>query len=187
MSELWNDKPVIILDNLTYLTSLDEKEGAQVKPFMQWLINLRSDGYTIIFIHHETKSTGTSSGSNMKERPINCSIRMRRPEKNEEDQCTLSRVHLMVVTVAVTKYRGKAMTKYKKEYVACISEDNAAWTYYEIQKEKPKKELAYEYWIAEGHTSWTEDMKDHEEHSISKSQFYKIQNKQKEKDKENII
>ncbi len=97
--ERWNDKPVIILDNLTYLTSLDEKEGAQVKPFMQWLINLRSDGYTIIFIHHETKSTGTSSGSNMKERPINCSIRLRRPEKNEEDQCTLSRVHLMVVTV----------------------------------------------------------------------------------------
>lgn len=185
LSELWNDKPVIILDNLTYLTSLDEKEGAQVKPFMQWLINLRSDGYTIIFIHHETKSTGTSSGSNMKERPINCSIRLRRPEKKEEDQCTLSRVHLMVV--AVNKLRGKAIANYKKDYVACISEDNAAWTYYEIQKEKPKKELAYEYWIAEGHTSWTEDMKDHEEHSISKSQFYKIQNKQKEKDKENII
>ncbi len=55
------------------------------------------------------------------------------------------------------------------------------------EKEKPKKELAYEYWIAEGHTSWTEEMKDHEEHSISKSQFYKIQNKQKQKDKENII
>ena len=185
IEERWNDKPVIILDNLTYLTSLDEKEGAQVKPFMQWLINLRSDGYTIIFLHHETKSTGTSSGSNMKERPINCSIRMRRPEKNEEDQCTLSRVHLMVVTVE--KLRGKAIAKYKKDYVACISEDNAEWTYYEIEKAKPKKELAYQYWIDEGHTSWTEDMKKHEEHSISKSQFYKIQNKQKEKDKENII
>jgi hypothetical protein len=40
---------------------------------------------------------------------------------------------------------------------------------------------ALEFWLGEGKESWDESMKDHEEFSISKAQFYKTKKQTKQK------
>ena len=48
-------------------------------------------------------------------------------------------------------------------------------------KKETEKELAFKYWFIENNIGvWSQDMKDHEEHSISKSMFYKLRNKHQE-------
>jgi hypothetical protein len=45
---------------------------------------------------------------------------------------------------------------------------------------------AFEYWTALGKTTWEEDMKDHEEYSISKEQFYRLKKRKPYEDQFNL-
>ena len=48
-------KPVIYLDNITALTIMQEKEGADWIELMHWLSKLRNRGYHVTFLHHPKK------------------------------------------------------------------------------------------------------------------------------------
>ncbi len=76
-------KPFIFLDNITALTVMQEKEGADWVELVQWLNRLRAQDYGVIFMHHGTKAGDTSSGSNLKERSIDISIHLSIPEDEE--------------------------------------------------------------------------------------------------------
>jgi KaiC/GvpD/RAD55 family RecA-like ATPase len=73
-------KPFLFLDNISCLTSIQEKDGVEWISFMSWLVKLRARGYTVIFLHHSTKEGSTSSGSNMKERAVDIEIKLERQE-----------------------------------------------------------------------------------------------------------
>jgi len=49
-------KPFIFLDNITALTVMQEKEGADWVELVQWLNRLRAQEYGVIFLHHGTKA-----------------------------------------------------------------------------------------------------------------------------------
>ena len=72
-------KPVIYLDNITALTVMQEKEGAEWVVMMQWLSKLRNKGYHVTFLHHPTKTGETASGSNIKERSIDIDMKLTTP------------------------------------------------------------------------------------------------------------
>ena len=71
-------KPFLFLDNISCLTSIQEKDGVEWISFMSWLIKLRARGYTVVFFHHSTKEGSTSSGSNMKERSVDIEVKLER-------------------------------------------------------------------------------------------------------------
>ena len=74
-------KPVIYLDNITALTVMQEKEGAEWVELMQWLSRLRNKGYHVTFLHHPTKTGQTASGSNIKERSIDIDMKLETPDE----------------------------------------------------------------------------------------------------------
>ena len=174
----YNEKPIIFLDNLTYLTEIQEKDGREMLPFMVWLIGLRSKGYTVVFVHHETKSTGTSSGSNVKDRPLDASLRITSPE--EDERVGVSGTQLIIEYV---KMRGHVQYSDKQKFIAACS-DEGVWSHFAYVK-KTKSMKALDYWLSEGKESWDESMKDHEEFSISKAQFYKTKKQIKRATPEN--
>ena len=54
IEERTGQKPVIYLDNITALTVMQEKEGADWVELMHWLSRLRNKGYHVTFLHHPT-------------------------------------------------------------------------------------------------------------------------------------
>lgn len=182
LAKEYAQKPIVVLDNLTYLTDIQEKDGKELLSFMRWIIKLRSKGYTVIFIHHETKSTETSSGSNVKERPIDCSIRVSEPAEDERI-ASLSQDDTQIV-IEIKKLRRWASYDLKKKFIASCSKTTGQWNYHEYAKQT-KSMKALSYWLGEGKESWDESMKDHDEFSISKSQFYKTKKQFNKKENNN--
>jgi len=84
ITEKHNQKPVIFLDNISCLTDFQEKDGVEWKSLMNWLVKLRSKGYTVNFLHHATKEGSSSSGSNMKERPVDLEIKISEPDNDNK-------------------------------------------------------------------------------------------------------
>ena len=62
--------PVLFLDNITALTSIDENKSTDWSGLMMWLMLLKTKGVIIIFFHHTGKTTGTASGSNLSQRLV---------------------------------------------------------------------------------------------------------------------
>ena len=81
IEKLTGEKPVIYLDNITALTVMQEKEGAEWVELMQWLSRLRNRGYHVTFLHHPTKTGETASGSNIKERSIDIDMKLTTPDE----------------------------------------------------------------------------------------------------------
>ena len=74
--------PVLFLDNVTALTSIDENKSTDWAGFMMWLMMLKTRGVIIVFFHHTGKTTGTASGSNLSQRLIDTHIILKKlPEK----------------------------------------------------------------------------------------------------------
>ena len=74
--------PVLFLDNITALTSIDENKSTDWSGIMMWLMNLKTKGVIIVFFHHTGKTTGTASGSNLAQRLVDTHIILKRlPEK----------------------------------------------------------------------------------------------------------
>ena len=76
--------PVLFLDNITALTSIDENKSTDWSGIMMWLMNLKTKGIIIVFFHHTGKTTGTASGSNLAQRLVDTHIILKRlPEKSK--------------------------------------------------------------------------------------------------------
>ena len=74
--------PVLFLDNITALTSIDENKSTDWSGLMMWLMLLKTKGVIIVFFHHTGKTTGTASGSNLSQRLVDTHILLKKlPEK----------------------------------------------------------------------------------------------------------
>ena len=118
-------KPVIYLDNITALTIMQEKEGADWIELMHWLSKLRNRGYHVTFLHHPTKEGATASGSNIKERSIDIDMKLTTPDEKEsvedyEDNHTQ-------MTISFLKWREHMNTTHSKERTAIINRSNGSW------------------------------------------------------------
>ena len=118
--------PVLFLDNITALTSIDENKSTDWAGIMLWLMRLKTKGVVIVFFHHVGKSTGTASGSNLAQRLVDTHIILRRlPEKAKfEDhdgvQCS---VHF-------DKFRNFGGKNAKPFMLLCNKQGN--WTKYNM-------------------------------------------------------
>ena len=123
-------KPFLFLDNISCLTSIQEKDGVEWISFMSWLIKLRARGYTIIFFHHSTKEGSTSSGSNMKERSVDIEVKLERPDKEE----FLEGYSGAQFKVSFPKWREFANSKWSKPFIATLDRNTHEWKTHEIIK-----------------------------------------------------
>ena len=118
-------KPIIYLDNITALTVMQEKEGAEWVVMMQWLSKLRNKGYHVTFLHHPTKTGETASGSNIKERSIDIDMKLVTPdektliEEYEEDHTQM--------TIEFLKWREHMNTFHSKKRTAIINRTTGRW------------------------------------------------------------
>jgi putative DNA primase/helicase len=178
ITQQFNQKPIVFLDNVSCLTNFQEKDGEAWISFMNFLIQLRSKGYTVVFLHHATKEGSTSSGSNMKERPVDLEIKLSEPDKDER----LDLNNQTQFKVEFKKWREFNYTEHSEPFLVSVARDSFKWSWHDVNtKKETEKELAFKYWFIENNIGvWSQDMKDHEEHSISKSMFYKLRNKHQE-------
>jgi KaiC/GvpD/RAD55 family RecA-like ATPase len=172
ITEKHNQKPVIFLDNISCLTDFQEKDGVEWKSLMNWLVKLRSKGYTVNFLHHATKEGSSSSGSNMKERPVDLEIKI-----SEPDNDTKLSINETQMVIEFKKWREWNYTNHSTPFIASCSRETSKWSWHKIVKKTPASR-AFDYWTSLGKTTWEEDMKDHEEYSIGKTQFYRFKKKE---------
>ena len=144
-------KPVIYLDNITALTVMQEKEGAEWVELMQWLSRLRNKGYHVTFLHHPTKTGQTASGSNIKERSIDIDMKLTTPDEDTaleeyEDNHTQMEIEFL-------KWREHMNTFHSKKRIAVLERGTGKWLIFpsltktqrsiwaELQKGKKAKDI----------------------------------------------
>jgi hypothetical protein len=176
MYHQFGQKPFVFLDNISCLTSFQEKDGAEWLSFMNWLVQLRSKGYTIFFLHHATKEGSTSSGSNMKERPVDLEIKLQEPER--EQKLDLKEETQMIVQFK--KWREHNYTEHSQSFLASVARRTHKWSWYKLTNKKNASDRAFQYWKTAGIGIWSEDMKEHDEYPISKASFYRSKKKDME-------
>ena len=118
-------KPVIYLDNITALTVMQEKEGAEWVELMQWLSRLRNRGYHVTFLHHPTKTGQTASGSNIKERSIDIDMKLETPdEKTMIEEIEEGHTQMQIEFL---KWREHMNTFHSKKRIAVINRSTGQW------------------------------------------------------------
>jgi KaiC/GvpD/RAD55 family RecA-like ATPase len=177
ISQQYGQKPVVFLDNVSCLTNFQEKDGEAWISFMNFLIQLRSKGYTIIFLHHATKEGSTSSGSNMKERSVDLEIKLSEPDKDQK----LNLKDETQIVIQFKKWREFNYTEHSKSFLASVARHTSKWSWHELNNKKTtEKEISFKYWYEDQKIkNWSEYMKEHEKHSISKATFQRFKQQQK--------
>ena len=112
-------KPVIYLDNITHLTTMQEKEGADWVEMMKWYARLRNRGYHVTFLHHPTKTGESASGSNVKERSIDIDMKLSTPdEKTLVEEYEDNHTQMIIEFL---KWREHMNTFHSKKRIAIIN------------------------------------------------------------------
>jgi len=125
IEKLTGEKPVIYLDNITALTVMQEKEGAEWVELMQWLSRLRNRGYHVTFLHHPTKTGETASGSNIKERSIDIDMKITTPdEKTALEEYDEGHTQMCIEFL---KWREHMNTFHSKKRIAVIERATGSW------------------------------------------------------------
>jgi KaiC/GvpD/RAD55 family RecA-like ATPase len=118
-------KPIIYLDNITHLTSMQEKEGADWVEMMKWYARLRNRGYHVTFLHHPTKTGESASGSNVKERSIDIDMKLSTPdEKTLVEEYEDNHTQMIIEFL---KWREHMNTFHSKTRVAIINRTTGKW------------------------------------------------------------
>jgi hypothetical protein len=118
-------KPIIYLDNITALTIMQEKEGAEWIELMHWLSRLRNKGYHVTFLHHPTKTGQTASGSNIKERSIDIDMKLTTPdEKTLVEEYEDNHTQMIIEFL---KWREHMNTFHSKKRIAIINRTTGKW------------------------------------------------------------
>ncbi|MEM8998460.1 MAG: AAA family ATPase, partial [Acidobacteriota bacterium] len=73
---------VIVLDNLSTLSSGDENSSEEWAPVESWLVKLRAKGLTVILVHHAGKG-GQQRGTSRREGPMDLIIKLQRAKNYE--------------------------------------------------------------------------------------------------------
>ena len=118
--------PVLFLDNITALTSIDENKSTDWSGLMMWLMHLKTKGIVIVFFHHTGKTTGTASGSNLSQRLVDTHIILKRlPEKAK-----FKNHNGVQCSVHFDKYRNFGGSQTKPFMLLCDLEGK--WTKYNM-------------------------------------------------------
>jgi len=125
IEKLTGEKPVIYLDNITALTVMQEKEGAEWVELMQWLSRLRNRGYHVTFLHHPTKTGETASGSNIKERSIDIDMKLTTPDEKTSLE-EFEEGHTQIC-IEFLKWREHMNTFHSKKRIAVIERATGSW------------------------------------------------------------
>jgi len=125
IEKLTGEKPVIYLDNITALTVMQEKEGAEWVELMQWLSRLRNRGYHVTFLHHPTKTGETASGSNIKERSIDIDMKLTTPDEKTSLE-EFEEGHTQIC-IEFLKWREHMNTFHSKKRIAVIERVTGLW------------------------------------------------------------
>ena len=130
-----NKKPFIIIDNISCLTAIQEKDAQEWQSFMSWLIKLRARGYGVIFIHHATKAGDTSSGSNMKERAVDVEIKLELPDPKEQVEGQDG----AQFKVSFPKWREYGNSAWATPFIACLNRHHCTWSIHTVMKKKARE------------------------------------------------
>lgn len=123
--------PVLFLDNISALCSIDENKAQDWSGFINWLMRLKTMGIVIIYFHHLGKSTGTASGSNMALRLVDTHIVLRElPPKSKFDM-TGKNVQVAVEFDKCRNFGGAAA----KSFILTCNE-NGLWKKYPMLDQK---------------------------------------------------
>ena len=128
IEKITGKKPIIYLDNITALTIMQEKEGAEWVELMQWLSRLRNKGYHVTFLHHPTKEGATASGSNVKERSIDIDMKLTTPDENNLIE-ELDEGHTQM-EIEFLKWREHMNTWHSRKRIAVIQRSTGKWNIY---------------------------------------------------------
>jgi hypothetical protein len=128
-------------------------------------------------LHHATKEGSTSSGSNMKERSVDLEIKLSEPDKDQR----LDLKDETQIVIRFKKWREFNYTEHSKSFLASVARLTSKWSWHELNyKKTTEKEIAFKYWYEDRKIkNWSEYMKEHEEHSISKASFQRFKKQQK--------
>ena len=158
--------PYLFLDNITALTDIDENRAQDWKPIMHWLIRLKNKGIANGFVHHANKSTGTSSGSNAKERLIDLSIRIEKLDSKHRFQ--MGGAKNVQCSLSFDKARNFGGSSFDTEFILTCDEEGK-WTKYPMLDQN-------DFTIIEGHKKGLspKDMKEEfEDLKIAEKTIYK--------------
>ena len=160
-------KPVIYLDNITALTVMQEKEGADWVEMMHWLSRLRNRGYHVTFLHHPTKQNDSPSGSNIQERSIDISQKLDTPDdKNSLEEYDDEGFTQMVLEFG--KWREHKNTFHSKTRIAVIERATGKWTVFPMLNKTQRKIFTL---LKEGKKA--ADIIDPNKEGLSKAHVYK--------------
>jgi len=167
IEKITGQKPVIYLDNITALTVMQEKEGAEWVELMQWLSRLRNKGYHVTFLHHPTKLGKTASGSNIKERSIDIDMKLITPDEKTiiEDK---EEGHTQMI-IEFLKWREHMNTFHSKKRIAVINRASGQWFIFPMLNQTQRS--IYNQ-LKEGKKA--EDIIDSTKDGMSKANVYKV-------------
>ena len=160
-------KPIIYLDNITALTVMQEKEGAEWVELMQWLSRLRNKGYHVTFLHHPTKTGQTASGSNIKERSIDIDMKLSPPDEKtmiedyDDDYTQMS--------IEFLKWREHMNTFHSKKRIAVIQRGTGKWLIFPMLNQTQRK-----IWKALQEGKKPEQIIDKQKEGMSRPNVYKV-------------
>jgi KaiC/GvpD/RAD55 family RecA-like ATPase len=130
--------PILFLDNISALTSIDENKASDWNSFMKWLIKLKSKNISSFIFHHTNKSTGSASGSNMSQRLIDTHIITKRLDEEHRFNIPGKSVQC---SVHFDKFRNFGGEHAKTFILTCDEEGN--WNRYPMLDQKNMKILKY--------------------------------------------
>ena len=130
--------PLLFLDNISALTSIDENKAKDWSSFMRWLIKLKSKGTSSVIFHHINKSTGSASGSNMSQRLIDTHLILQRLD---EDHRFDIRGKSVQCSVHFDKFRNFGGERVKPFMLTC--NEDGIWNKYPMLDQINVKIIAY--------------------------------------------
>lgn len=131
MKVLGKAPDLIILDNLSSLvTGIDENSNSDLDQFLQWLVKLRSQGYSVMAVHHAGKN-GDQRGGSRREDLLDTVVKL---EKRES--LNLVTTEGACFEISFTKLRGE-LFKPKSLVVALTTDGNGnhQWKHEEGHKQ----------------------------------------------------
>lgn len=98
-----HDYEVIVFDNLSMLSSIDENKSHEWKIVQSWFLTLRALGKTVILVHHSGKDTGGYRGTS---RMLDCVDTAISLQAVDEDGLEDENINIKKIKVSYRKARG---------------------------------------------------------------------------------
>jgi putative DNA primase/helicase len=92
LDPLLDDVDLLILDNLSTLTSQSESASDAWVPMQNWLLKLRRQGVAVLLVHH-AGTNGRQRGTSRREDALDTVIALRRPEDYSPEQGARFEIH----------------------------------------------------------------------------------------------